>query len=68
MMLDFSKIVLSRVSFDPVLFHKELKKILQWIGNDNNEIDSLYKWCITTYGDKYGEIIEEVFRSHRYGI
>lgn len=66
MMLDFSKMILSKVSFDPKLFHKELRKLLMWIGNDTEEIESLYEWCTENYGDVYGDIINEEFKNHGF--
>jgi len=63
MMLDFSKMILTKVSFDPKLFHKELRKLLLWLGDDRDEIESLYEWCSENYGDVYGEIISEEFKN-----
>jgi len=66
MMLDFSKMILTKVSFDPKLFHKELRKLLLWLGDDRDEIESLYEWCSENYGDVYGEIISEEFKNFGY--
>lgn len=64
MMLDFSKMILSKVSFDPNLFHKELRKLILWLGDDRDEIDCLYEWCSENYGELYGEIIAEEFKDY----
>jgi len=66
MMLDFSKMILTKVSFDPKLFHKELRKLLLWLGDDRDEVESLYEWCNENYGDIYGEIIDEEFKNFGY--
>ena len=42
-MLDYCKEVLSKVSFNPILFEKELKKSLDWLSN--KETDLLFQWC-----------------------
>lgn len=66
MMLDFSKMILTKVSFDPKLFHKELRKLLLWLGDDKEEVENLYEWCSENYGDIYGEIISEEFKNYGY--
>lgn len=59
-MLEYTKTILQKVSFSPVLFAKELKKSLQWLQLD--EIFHLRAWCMVTYGDLYPQIIQETFR------
>jgi hypothetical protein len=60
-MLEFSKSVLQKVSFDHLLFKKELTKSIQWI----NEADAkdLREWCLEMYGNKYSDIIQQAFES-----
>lgn len=60
-MLEFSKQILEKVSFDRLLFRKELAKAVKWVSKD--EIILLHAWCITTFGAMYGDVISEVFRS-----
>ncbi len=43
-MLKYSKTILDRVSFDPFLFEKELKKSLNFLENET-EKEELLKWC-----------------------
>ena len=50
-MLEFCKSVLEKVSFDHVLFKKELIKSIQWI--NTTDAKSLREWCIEMYGNKY---------------
>jgi hypothetical protein len=58
-MLEFCKEVLVKVSFDKVLFAKELKKSLRWLkGHDRA---SLKQWCLNRYGDLYGDLILTAF-------
>jgi hypothetical protein len=65
-MLDFSKMILTKVSFDPKLFHKELRKLLLWLGDDKEEVENLYEWCSENYGDIYVDIISEEFKDYGY--
>ena len=57
-MLEFSKKILSNVSFDSKLFRKELQKCSRWI--NKNEAITLKIWALTTFS-QYKEIILEVF-------
>jgi len=58
-MLEFSKNVLQKVSFDHHLFEKELTKSLQWI--NQSDAESLREWCLEMYGNKYSHIIQQAF-------
>ncbi|MFH1120098.1 MAG: hypothetical protein V1775_09745 [Bacteroidota bacterium] len=60
-MLEYSKTVLQKVSFNRDLFRKELKKSIQFLKRE--EIIMLQIWCLVSYNDKYGDIIREVFRN-----
>jgi len=42
-MLEYSKAILEKVSFDPELFQKELKKALNLLKPD--EVRELIRWC-----------------------
>jgi hypothetical protein len=59
-MLELTKKILTRVSFDPVLFQKELSKALGWI-KDSEEIKRLKDWCIIEFGNRYPTIIQTAF-------
>ena len=65
-MLDFSKTILEKVSFDSYLFHKELKKLILWLGEEKEEIKNLYQWCADKYGNEYAEIIKGEFEKQLY--
>ena len=58
-MLELSKKVLEKVSFDRFLFRKELKKAIKWVSKE--ERLALQAWCIVTYGDLYNDVILDCF-------
>ena len=57
-MLEFSKKILSKVSFDKKLFRKELQKCARWL--NNKEGISLKIWALTAFS-QYKNTILEVF-------
>lgn len=59
-MLELTKNILTKVSFDAQLFKKELEKALKWI-TDAEEIKKFKDWCITEFGSKYPSIIKSAF-------
>lgn len=59
-MLDLTKKILRKVSFDAILFQKELNKGLKWI-SDAEEIRRFQEWCIIEFGAKYPSIINKAF-------
>jgi hypothetical protein len=61
-MVELSKKILMKVSFDAQLFQKELAKALQWI-NDQEEILLLREWCLQEFGKKYPKILQKAFIS-----
>lgn len=60
-MLELSKHILQKVSFDRTLFKKELLKATKWLKKE--ELMLFKVWCIATFGNIYGDIITEVFRN-----
>ena len=60
-MYEMSKKVLTRVSFDRVLFKKELNKSKKWL--KPNESLMLKAWCLATFGHLYRDVIVEVFET-----
>ena len=58
-MLELSKHVLQKVSFDRELFKKELRKSLRWIKPE--ERVPLKAWCMATFGAIYHDVIADVF-------
>jgi hypothetical protein len=59
-MFEYSKEILTKVSFDRNLFNKELKKAITWLKKDERKL--LMMWCLTTFGNRYGDIILAAFR------
>ena len=58
-MLEYTKTILTKVSFDKTLFKKELEKSLYNL--EPKEIHKLKLWLNQKYNRKYPEIIEEYF-------
>jgi hypothetical protein len=61
-MFEYVKVILEKVSFDKWLFKKELSKSLKWI--TYTEAVLLHAWLVSTFGEKYSEIISETFKSY----
>ena len=57
-MLEFSKKIISKVSFDKTLFRKELSKSVRWVSK--KEVIALKIWALSTFS-QYKNIILEVF-------
>jgi hypothetical protein len=60
-MLDMSKTILEKVSFDKILFRKELSKAVQWLKPDEKMV--LKVWVLTTFGHMYKDVILDVYKS-----
>jgi hypothetical protein len=60
-MMEFSKQVLQKVSFDQRLFKKELIKARRWVGQHDQLV--LKAWCLATFGHMYKDVIIEVFQT-----
>ena len=60
-MLEFSKSILEKVSFDRGLFCKELSKAIKWVKPDEKTV--LKVWCLAVFGHQYQNEILDVFRS-----
>jgi hypothetical protein len=57
-MLEFTKKILRKVSFDKILFKKELSKSARWLSKE--EVITLKIWALTTFS-QYKSTILEVF-------
>ena len=57
-MLEFTKKILKKVSFDKTLFKKELTKSIQWLSK--KDVLDLKIWALTTF-TQYKNVIVEVF-------
>ena len=58
-MLEYFKIILSKVSFDKRLFERELRKAIKSLLEE--ELKELKKWCYEQFGQLYGPIIDRQF-------
>lgn len=58
-MLEFCKEVLTKVSFDMLLFRKELEKAIRRLLGE--ERVQLRLWCLDNFGTRYREIIISSF-------
>lgn len=59
-MLEMTKTVLEKVSFDRRLFKKELLKSKKWLKKE--EVMALQVWCVATFSH-YSDLVNEVFES-----
>ena len=57
-MLEYSKTILSKVSFDRNLFEKELAKAIKLVGA---ELDALKNWCYEMFSHLYPRILSKYF-------
>lgn len=60
-MFEMCKQVLQKVSFDQLLFRKELSKAIKWLKKDEALI--LKAWCLATFGHVYKDVIMETFEA-----
>ncbi len=59
-MLELTKYVLKKVSFDRQLFKKELIKSTRLLKRD--ELMLLYAWCLIHFTGEYQELVRQVFQ------
>lgn len=59
-MFEYSKEILTKVSFDRELFRKELLKAIKWLTADERKL--LMIWCLATFQDRYSAIIMQAFK------
>ena len=54
-MLEYMKIILKKVSFDPQLFEKELRKAID--GLLPSDLMELKNWCFQEFRESFGKIL-----------
>ncbi len=59
-MLELCKEILIKVSFDKILFQKELNKAIKWI-KTSEEREKLKTWCNSKFGNVYPEVVRLAF-------
>ncbi|MBI5540061.1 MAG: hypothetical protein HY951_08385 [Bacteroidia bacterium] len=62
-MLEFSKTILEKVSFSEYLFAKELRKLIIYLGDDNESIKELQQWSYENYGRQFPSVFTKVFNA-----
>lgn len=58
-LLEYSKLILSKVSFCEALFEKELRKNLYHLADEEKR--DLQAWCKYHFGTKYSSVIDRCF-------
>lgn len=56
---EYCQLILTKVSFSPILFEKELRKALRNL--TINQVEHLKAWCWRKYWDKYPAVLQQVF-------
>ncbi|TPE44738.1 hypothetical protein [Pontibacter mangrovi] len=62
-MLEYVKTILMKVSFDKMLFEKELRKAFRVLVKE--EIEQLKQWCYDQFSGMYLIILNRVFLKHQ---
>ncbi|EON78891.1 hypothetical protein ADIS_0788 [Lunatimonas lonarensis] len=58
-MIEYVKTILLKVSFDKMLFEKELRKGLNLLVP--SEFDEFREWCYRTFSKVYGPVLNKYF-------
>lgn len=58
-MLEYTKFILKKMSFDRILFEKELRKAIALM--DPEECLQLKIWCINQFSEEFKRIISQAF-------
>lgn len=61
-MLEYVKIILQKVSFDTMLFRKELQKSIAWLTDE--EKGELKIWLNKSFTDEHKKTINEIFENN----
>lgn len=60
-MLNYMKTILTKVSFDKVLFEKELNKAVQKL--TSSDVIELKTWCYNNFSESYADVLEKFFNN-----
>jgi hypothetical protein len=60
-MIEYAKVILPKVSFNKLLFRKELLKCIRWM--KPGELNELKRWCFNTFSQQFPDILDEAFTS-----
>lgn len=59
-MLEFSKTIIEKVSFDKILFEKEFNKLRKWL--KGKELKEFEKWCFSKFRNIYPDVLSKFIR------
>lgn len=62
-MLEYVKTILLKVSFDKMLFEKELRKALTVLATE--ELQQLKQWCYEQFSNMYLLVLNKVFSKNQ---
>ena len=65
-MLEYIKTILVKVSFDQMLFEKELRKSFAVLVKE--ELHELKKWCYVQFATMHGSILNQVFAKPEFAL
>jgi hypothetical protein len=65
-MLEYIKLILEKVSFDCLLFEKELKKAFNFLAY--KEVMELWAWCNLQFAYKHPQIIDRCFGKYAKSV
>ncbi len=60
-MLEYTKALLQKVSFDKMLFVKELSKALSWVSKEERQ--ALMDWTMAQFSSRYRNEISDAFKT-----
>ena len=60
-LLNYAKLILSKVSFDESLFRREIRKFLSEL--KGQECSLLRQWCVQEFGTVHGQLLQEEFQT-----
>ncbi|MGB3778706.1 MAG: hypothetical protein WA960_10140 [Tunicatimonas sp.] len=64
--LTYVKLILAKVSFDAVIFQRELRKAVNVLLP--HELSNLEQWCYRRFGNVYGALLDECFGHPQMGL
>ncbi len=63
-MLEYNKLILTKMSFDQALFAKELAKAIDYMQTDERIL--LKDWCYQEFGHKFRKILDKKFKHPQF--
>lgn len=63
-MVELVKTILIKVSFDKLLFQRELRKGLEWI--DKKDRKEFEEWCYARFRDQHKDVLDILFKKKNH--